>query len=159
MRVFGSIENTLNPKINFIATSSKPIKSAQQVMVTPHYTLDNAPKMDLFFIPGGPVWPITENPAVMQQIKERVEDSTWTMTVCVGAGILVKTGLMEGYRMTTNKAYFKTVVDYVGNSSSITWVKRARWVQDGKYVTSSGVAAGKVHYHPDKNETNMRSGN
>ena len=26
---------------------------------------------------------------------------------------------------------------------NVNWIKRARWVQDGKYVTASGVSAGK----------------
>lgn len=64
MRVFGEKETELDIKINFIASSLKPIKSSQQVMVTPHYTLDSAPKMDLFFLPGGngAVWKCAETP-------------------------------------------------------------------------------------------------
>ncbi|KAF9571952.1 hypothetical protein EC968_010489 [Mortierella alpina] len=113
MRVFGEAQNELNIKINFIASSMKPIKSTQQVMVTPHYTLSSAPKMDFFFMPGGDfLKTVTEKPAVMQQIRARVKDSTWTMTVCTGAGILAKTGLMNGFKMTTNKSAFKLVVDY-----------------------------------------------
>ncbi|CAO3572285.1 unnamed protein product [Mortierella alpina] len=143
MRVFGESENELDLKINFIASSMKPVKSSQQVTLTPHYTLTNAPKMDLFIVPGGSaITPVTEKPSVMRQIKARVKNSTWTMTVCTGAGILAKTGLMDGFKMTTNKAAFKWVVDYVGNTSSVTWVKKARWVQDGKYVSTSGLSAG-----------------
>ncbi|KAF9277153.1 hypothetical protein BGZ68_009506 [Mortierella alpina] len=158
MRVFGEKETELDIKINFIASSLKPIKSSQQVMVTPHYTLDSAPKMDLFFLPGASaIKPVTEKSAVMRQLKARVKDSTWTMTVCVGAGILAKTGLMDGFKMTTNKAAFKWIVDYIGNTTSVTWVKRARWVQDGKYVTSSGLSAGMVRYHPNEDIVNMMS--
>ncbi|KAF9981151.1 hypothetical protein BGZ75_007597 [Mortierella antarctica] len=113
MRVFGEKESELDLKINFIASSMKPVKSSQQVMVTPHYTLNSAPKMDLFFMPGGSaITPVTEKPAVMRQITARVKDSTWTMTVCTGAGILAKTSLMDGFKMTTNKAAFKWIVDY-----------------------------------------------
>ncbi|KAF9968450.1 hypothetical protein BGZ70_003846 [Mortierella alpina] len=113
MRVFGESENELDLKINFIASSMKPVRSSQQVIVTPHYTLTNAPKMDLFFMPGGSaITPVTEKSTVMRQIKARVKDSTWTMTVCTGAGILAKTGLMDGFKMTTNKAAFKWIVDY-----------------------------------------------
>ncbi|KAF9179640.1 hypothetical protein BGZ50_006779 [Haplosporangium sp. Z 11] len=28
------------------------------------------------------------------------------------------------------------------NRSKVNWIKRARWVQDGKYVTASGVSVG-----------------
>lgn len=29
-----------------------------------------------------------------------------------------------------------------GSGPNVKWIKRARWVQDGKFVTSSGVSAG-----------------
>ncbi len=53
MRIFGEESNRLNIKINFISSTLEPIRTSQQVKITPDYTLDNAPKMDLFFIPGG----------------------------------------------------------------------------------------------------------
>lgn len=53
MRIFGEEFNTLDIKINFIATTLAPVRSSQQVQVTPHYTIANAPKMDIVFIPGG----------------------------------------------------------------------------------------------------------
>ncbi|KAF9899247.1 hypothetical protein BX616_003144 [Lobosporangium transversale] len=53
MEIFGAPFNNLDIKINFIGTSLKPVKTAQSVLLTPKYTLSNAPKMDLFFIPGG----------------------------------------------------------------------------------------------------------
>ncbi|KAG0215501.1 hypothetical protein BGX28_009549 [Mortierella sp. GBA30] len=113
MRIFGEeMFNELNLTINFIGTSMKPVKAAQKIILTPHYTLDNAPKMDLFFIPGGPgIRPIMANPRLMRQVKARVEESTWTMTVCTGAAVLAKTGLMNGYKMTTNKKAFEWVVN------------------------------------------------
>lgn len=55
MRIFGEQLNQLDIKINFIIGSHelKPIRTSQQVEITPHFTLKDAPPMDLFFIPGG----------------------------------------------------------------------------------------------------------
>ena len=55
MRIFGEQTNTLDIEIKFVSSTStlKPIRTSQQVEITPHYTLENAPKLDLFFIPGG----------------------------------------------------------------------------------------------------------
>ncbi|KAF9116574.1 hypothetical protein BGX27_001430 [Mortierella sp. AM989] len=140
MRIFGEELSTLNLEIIFIGVTSKPARSSQQVEVTPHYTLENAPKLDIFFTPGGrgslPVW---DNKEAMKLIAERMNEATWCMSVCTGAGIFAKTGLIDGYRATTNKAVFQFAADQGPN---VEWVKRARWVQDGKYVTSSGVSAG-----------------
>ncbi|KAF9962307.1 hypothetical protein BGZ72_007360 [Mortierella alpina] len=140
MRIFGEEFNTLDIKINFIATTLEPVQSSQQVKVTPHYTIANAPKMDIVFIPGGiGQTDLSENSANMIRIKSLIEEATWCFTVCTGAGVLAKTGLVDGYNLTTNKAMYEMVI---AEGPKVNWIKRARWVQDGKYVSASGVSAG-----------------
>ncbi|KAF9164057.1 hypothetical protein BGX21_002693 [Mortierella sp. AD011] len=140
MRIFGEKLNTLDIQIIFIGTSMKPARSSQQVEVTPHYTLENAPKLDFFFTPGGiGSKTICNNEEAMKLITERIKESTWCMSVCTGAGILAKSGLIDGYRATTNKSVFLFAAN---EGPNVEWVKRARWVQDGKFVSSSGVSAG-----------------
>ncbi|KAF9209145.1 hypothetical protein BGZ49_006096 [Haplosporangium sp. Z 27] len=140
MRIFGERLNTLDIQIIFIGISMKPARTSQQVEVTPHYTLENAPKLDIFFSPGGyGSKAICDNNEVMKLITKRIREATWCMTVCTGAGILAKTGLIDGYKATTNKSAFQFIVN---EGPNVEWVKRARWVQDGKYVSSSGVSAG-----------------
>ncbi|HUY37322.1 MAG TPA: hypothetical protein VMV13_00755, partial [Candidatus Binataceae bacterium] len=48
-------------------------------------------------------------------------------------------GLLDGRRATTNKFAFKWVAE---QGPRVNWVKEARWVEDGKFATSSGVSAG-----------------
>ena len=55
------------------------------------------------------------------------------------SGLLAAAGLLDGRRATTNKMFFKEVAALGPN---VDWVPEARWVEDGKYVTSSGVSAG-----------------
>ena len=47
--------------------------------------------------------------------------------------------MLKGKNATSNKMAFDWVC---GNGSDIHWVKKARWVKDDKYYTSSGVSAG-----------------
>ena len=49
------------------------------------------------------------------------------------------TGMLDGRRATTNKLDFTATVPLAPN---VHWVKQARWVEDGKFFTSSGVSAG-----------------
>jgi len=49
------------------------------------------------------------------------------------------TGVLDGHKATTNKMDFTKTVHLAPN---VTWVKKARWVEDGKFFTSSGVSAG-----------------
>ncbi|KAG0315109.1 hypothetical protein BGZ99_007675 [Dissophora globulifera] len=142
MRVFGEALNTLNIEIKFISATStlKPVRTSHQVEITPHYTIENAPKLDLFFIPGGSgTRGLSLNEELIDLVRTRVRESTWCMSVCTGASILAKTGSIDGYKATTNKSAFQWVASHGPN---VDWVKKARWVQDGKFVTSAGVSAG-----------------
>ena len=47
--------------------------------------------------------------------------------------------LLKGHKATSNKNVFSLAVD---QDPSVEWIVKARWVDDGKYVTSSGVSAG-----------------
>ena len=53
--------------------------------------------------------------------------------------LLAKAGILDGRRATTNKVAFAWVAS---QSSRVDWQKTARWVVDGKFMTSSGVSAG-----------------
>ena len=47
--------------------------------------------------------------------------------------------MLKGHKATSNKNFFTMAVD---QDPSVDWIVKARWVDDGKFVTSSGVSAG-----------------
>ena len=47
--------------------------------------------------------------------------------------------MLDGKRATTNKMAFQKIA---AQGPKVDWVKQARWVEDGKFLTSSGVSAG-----------------
>jgi transcriptional regulator GlxA family with amidase domain len=61
------------------------------------------------------------------------------LTVCTGAALLARTGLLDGRIATSNKIAFNWVML---NGKNVLWNERARWTVDDKYFTSSGVTAG-----------------
>jgi transcriptional regulator GlxA family with amidase domain len=72
-------------------------------------------------------------------LRTRSRTAEVTMSVCSGSAILARAGLLDGRRATSNKIFFALAT---AQSEKVDWVERARWVEDGPFVTSSGVAAG-----------------
>ena len=62
-----------------------------------------------------------------------------TTTVCTGSALLARTGLLDGRPATSNKLAWDWVVQ---QGPAVRWQRRARWVDDGNVLTSSGVSAG-----------------
>lgn len=65
--------------------------------------------------------------------------SALVTTVCTGSALLARTGRLDGIAATSNKAAFKWVM---AQGPKVDWKAEARWVEDGKFMTSSGVSAG-----------------
>ena len=80
-----------------------------------------------------------DNKVLIDWVRAHAESSTVVATVCTGAALLARTGLLDGRKATSNKAAFRWVMQQGPN---VLWQPRARWVVDGKYFTSSGVSAG-----------------
>ncbi len=100
----------------------------------------NSEGVDLLLIPGGyGTRRELKNAGFIAELKRLAEKSAIVATVCTGSLLLAKTGLLDGRRATTNKRVFQEIKNFVPN---VNWIAKARWVEDGKYVTSSGISAG-----------------
>ncbi|MDR1619928.1 MAG: DJ-1/PfpI family protein [Clostridiales bacterium] len=115
------------------------VKSAQHMRVDtlPHTAMDTA---GILLIPGGlGTRPLLRDSAYISALSQIAKKAPYVLTVCTGSALLAATGLMDGKRATSNKLVFDWVSTLGGG---VTWVRRARWVKDGKFYTSSGVSAG-----------------
>lgn len=108
------------------------------------HTFDDAPALDVIIVPGGVGdWTLEQsnNTSIETFLNNRYSRVDYILSVCSGAVSLARAGLLSGRRATTNKAAWAWITD-PKHGENITWVPSARWVEDGKIWTSSGVAAG-----------------
>jgi transcriptional regulator GlxA family with amidase domain len=136
--MFGNLGNRL--KVVMVAQQAGPVRSVQGAETVAAYGFDDCPPLDLLLVPGG-FGTIAElkNQTLLDFLRKRAETAEITMSVCSGSAILAKAGLLDGHRATSNKVYFQMAV---GQGPKVNWIKKARWVDDGPVVTSSGVSAG-----------------
>jgi transcriptional regulator GlxA family with amidase domain len=126
--------------IKIVAETLDPVPSYHGFKTIIDRTLANGTDYDLVLIPGGDSAPLEpRNTAINQWIVEASARAEYVMAVCTGTVLLATTGLLDGRRATTNKMDYMSTIHHGPN---VEWVPQARWVEDGKFFTSSGVSAG-----------------
>lgn len=122
------------------AEGAGAVKSAQGPRAIADYALTDCPPIDVILVPGG-IGTRREvaNAALLEWLGRRAAEAEIVSSVCTGAALLARAGLLDGRRATSNKLSFKWVIE---QSAAVEWIRQARWVEDGKFATSSGVSAG-----------------
>ena len=122
------------------AEAAGAVKSAQGPRAMADYALDDCPPIDVLLVPGGiGTRREVNNTKLLEWLVRRAAAAEIVTSVCTGAALLARAGLLDGDRATTNRLSFKWVTE---QGSAVEWIKQARWVEDGKFATSSGVSAG-----------------
>lgn len=128
------------PEIRMIAQTTAPVASFQGPRCAVDEALSAGAQYDVLLIPGGPgTGAARKNAELLDWIDAQCEISAHVATICTGSLLLAATGRLDGRRATTNKSRF---AQETPNFPEVKWVAKARWVEDGKYLTSSGVSAG-----------------
>jgi transcriptional regulator GlxA family with amidase domain len=116
-----------------------PVRATGGLQVVPNHAFEDAPSIDVLVVPGGfGTRRLLEDDDVLAWIRARASAAQLTTSVCTGALLLARAGLLEGRRATTHWG----ALDLLGSIDGSIDVRREdRVVRDG-IVTSAGVAAG-----------------
>lgn len=123
-----------------VAATRDPVPSRHGQRICVDQVLSESCDFDLLFVPGGDSALVEgKNEDLLQWLRDTSAKADRVMAVCTGTILLGMAGVLDGRRATTNKLDFTSTVHLV---PKVDWVKKARWVEDGKFFTSSGVSAG-----------------
>ena len=137
----GSMPATSQSLFNVFTLGASPeVVCSGGLRVLPDYSLEDHPAIELLVVPGGAGTRREEsNEALIGWIRAAAQAAALATTVCTGARLLAKTGLLEGERATTHWASIGYLRDtYPG----IEVAEGVRYVESGKYVLSAGITAG-----------------
>lgn len=138
LEMFGLLAPEL--RIVTVAETPGPVASLPGVKTLAEHGFAECPPLDLVLVPGGIGSARQVNNSVLLDfLRARAPAAEITMSVCTGSAILARAGLLDGRRATSNKQLFEHAT---AQSDRVRWVPEARWVEDGPYITSSGISAG-----------------
>jgi cyclohexyl-isocyanide hydratase len=119
------------------ARSTDPVMTDCGFAIVPTASFAEAPRADILCVPGG--HGVTEalgDRATIDFIARQAVGAKWITSVCTGAFLLGRAGLLQGKRATTHWAYTH-LLPLVGATH-----EPARVVEDGAIITAGGVTAG-----------------
>lgn len=123
-----------------IAEAPGPISARGGLSVNPHYTLADAPQADILLIPGGRgTRALLVKPEIITWVQDQAQQVELLLSVCTGSLVLGKAGLLEGLRATTHHTTFD---DLQALAPTATIDRQARYVDNGRIITSGGISAG-----------------
>ncbi|KAH6671301.1 class I glutamine amidotransferase-like protein [Halenospora varia] len=132
------IAETLAPVPSTNTPAFGPFDSTFSESVVPTHTFATAPPVDVLLIPGG-FGTRRELNSTINFVRDRFPTLKYLITVCTGAGIAARAGVLDGKYATTNKrAWIATTA--LGPKTK--WVAKARWVVDENIWSASGLSAG-----------------
>lgn len=122
-----------------VAKTAAHVTARAGLKVVPDFTFASCPAPDVLIVPGGVVDQELEDAAVVAWIAEVACATTITASVCTGSFLLAKAGLLHGKSATT---HWEDIADLKACFPSVNVREGVRWVDEGRVVTSAGIAAG-----------------
>ncbi|MEO2026002.1 MAG: GNAT family N-acetyltransferase [Fuerstiella sp.] len=129
------------PSLNvFTVAENSSIRARNGLTVIPDYTLSNCPRVDVLLVPGG-IGSRKEvnNKPLIDWIRTTSKTAGLVLSVCTGALLLGKAGLLDGLGATTHHGAFDVLRETVPTA---TVHEQRRFVDNGRIITSAGIAAG-----------------
>jgi transcriptional regulator GlxA family with amidase domain len=124
-----------------VAEEAKPVTTRGGLSVNPQYSFTSCVRPDILLVPGG-IGTRREmnNPKMLRWLKERAAEAELVLSVCSGALLLAKAGLLDGLTATTHHCAIDEL--RAVNSSSITIDCSQRFVDNGRVIVAGGISAG-----------------
>ena len=132
-------EETAPFSVFTVAKTGGPVEATGGLRVIPDHNFASVPKIDILVVPGGfGTRALLEDSETLNWIRNISEQARLVTSVCTGALVLARAGLLANKQATTHWG----ALDLLADLDSSIDVQRDRRIVDDGVVTSAGVAAG-----------------
>jgi putative intracellular protease/amidase/YHS domain-containing protein len=139
--IFGAAMPTVGGKMQMpfkpymVAETAAPVKAGGGMQLVPNYTFGNAPAPKIIVIPAQ----TDSSGAMIEWIRHASRTAELTMSICTGAFVLAKTGLLSGKKVTTHHG---ACLELAHQYPDIHVLRGLRYVDEGTIATSGGLSCG-----------------
>ena len=124
-----------------VAPTREPIRATGGMEIIPRYGLADAPQPKVVVIPaqaGGRMAGSTTSSKI-DWLQRVAAGADVVMSVCTGAFLLARTGLLDGLDATTHHDYFD---EFANQFPKVRLLRGRRFVDNGKFVSAGGLTSG-----------------
>lgn len=123
-----------------VATKPDTVRARNGLKLVPDHTLESCPAPHVLVIPGGfGTRALLHEPSLLEWIQVKSRKAEIVMSVCTGAFLLAKAGLLDGLRVTTHHECLDTLREL---APAATVDPSARFHDNGHILTAAGISAG-----------------
>lgn len=122
-----------------LGLSPQPVTSQGFVDVVPAYWINNCPPIDILVLPGGNVRALLGHERLLCWIRSQSIKTSHILSICTGAALLAKAGLLHRRKVTTFHSFFEELQQL---APSAILVPQARLTDNGQIITTAGISAG-----------------
>jgi transcriptional regulator GlxA family with amidase domain len=123
-----------------VAETVAPIRARNGLQVLPDHSFTTCPSPHVLIIPGGfGTRALLKNEPVLAWLRTQTASAELVMSVCTGAFLLARLGLLDGLRATT---HHERLDDLRALAPAATVDATARFHDNGKILTAAGISAG-----------------
>jgi transcriptional regulator GlxA family with amidase domain len=123
-----------------LALKPGTVRTRSGLKITPDFTLENCPAPQIIVIPGGAgTRSLLHMPALHEWLRVKSRTAELVMSVCTGALVLARAGLLDGLKATTHHLSYEELRQLAPNTEVI---EGERFIDNGHLLTAAGIAAG-----------------
>lgn len=142
--MFSWVDKPLGLESIIVSADGGPVTTLNRVRFNAHASFEATPSLDVLWVPGGDPKALEEIMSdsaspYLAYLKKVAPTAKWVCSVCEGALLLARAGLLDGHTATTHwyfvnclKAFSNIVVD----------TTHQRYVVSGNRLTGGGISSG-----------------
>ncbi len=125
--------------VALVSKSGGMVRARHGLDLAVNASLADTPAPDVLIVPGGVVTKPLGDETVLDWIRQAYRTSIITASVCTGAFLLAKAGLLDGLAATT---HWEDIADLRAVAPNTDVREDVPFVEQDKIVTSAGISAG-----------------